>query len=151
MKSNPVLIEWLSSPIRYRWNEPVASELLAFAGKTTFGITCAHQGIVNLALQQWDKHVGKGEEVNYKKYFYVLRPALVLHWLQRRHDVPPMNLQSLVAGLDLLAPELVAEIEGLLERKAEAKEIGTGPRVAPIDFLLIADIRELDSIGTFGF
>lgn len=132
LKPNPVLLEWLSSPIRYRWDEEVCEKLAALAVRTAFGEACVHH-YRNLASGQWAKHVGENATVSYKKYFYILRPALAIHWIRSNPGTtPPMNLQALVAGLPI-ASDLNAEIEDLLQRKAQAKEIGTGARVEAID------------------
>lgn len=132
IKANPVLLEWLSSPIRYSWTPGVCDRLRNFAQKTAFGQACFHH-YRSLAEGQWGRHVGDREQVNFKKYFYILRPALALHWLQVNPSAPPpMNLQDLVAGLPL-SPVLLADMQLLLERKSQAKEIGEGARIPSID------------------
>ena len=132
IKPNPVMLEWLSSPIRYRWNDDVCQRLIQFADKTTFGESCLHH-YRNLAVKQWDKHVGDNLDVLLKKYFYILRPALAISWIkQNPTEQPPMNLQALVEGQDF-PNELVSEIENLLVLKTAAKEIGRGKRIALID------------------
>ncbi len=132
IKPNPVMLEWLSSPIRYRWNEDICARLTRFADKTTFGESCLHH-YRNLAVKQWDKHVGDNTDVPLKKYFYILRPALAISWIKQNPTVqPPMNLQALVAGQSL-DDALVAQIEQLLIAKASAKEIGRGERIPMID------------------
>ena len=132
IKPNPVMLEWLSSPIRYKWNEEVCAKLIDFAAKTTFGESCLHH-YRNLAQKQWDKHVGENRDVLLKKYFYILRPALAICWIRQNPEVqPPMNLQALVAGLDL-PMVLVNEIKRLLNLKSVAKEVGTGDRISLID------------------
>ena len=135
LRANPVLLEWLSSPIRYLWQEGPTAELIALAEKVTFGTASRHH-YLNLGEGQWARHIADQTEVNAKKYFYILRPALALRWLRLNPDVlPPMNLQALVAGLDL-PDETVREIADLVTRKAELSEIGTGPRIAVIDTLI---------------
>ncbi|MEL6646952.1 MAG: nucleotidyltransferase domain-containing protein [Pseudomonadota bacterium] len=140
IKPNPVMLEWLSSPIRYRWSDDVCQRLIAFSEKTTFGEACLHH-YRNLAQKQWDKHVGNSPNVALKKYFYILRPALAICWIRQNVDVqPPMNLQALVEGLNI-APSLVAEIEMLLDLKAVAKEVGSGHRIAEIDAFIHEQIE----------
>ncbi len=132
VKANPVMLEWLSSPIRYRWHDDVCARLTAFAAKTTFGEACLHH-YRNLAQKQWDKHVGDNQEVNFKKYFYILRPALAISWLRQKPATPPpMNLHDLVAGQELQG-DLIKHINTLLVLKSKAKEIGRGQRIAMID------------------
>lgn len=132
IKPNPVMLEWLSSPIRYHWNDAVCDRLIRFADKTTFGEACLHH-YRNLAVKQWGKHVGRNSAVPLKKYFYILRPALAISWIRQNPSVqPPMNLQALVEGQSL-NPELVRNIERLLALKSATKEIGRGARIPMID------------------
>lgn len=132
IKPNPVMLEWLSSPIRYRWNDAVCERLSLFADKTTFGPSCLHH-YRNLAVKQWDKHVGDNADVALKKYFYIIRPALVISWIKQNPLVrPPMNLQALVEGQSL-SSDLIEQIENLLVLKSTAKEIGRGERIPIID------------------
>lgn len=140
IKPNPVMLEWLSSPIRYRWNNAVCEKLNTFAAKTTFGESCLHH-YRNLATRQWDKHVGNNPDVSLKKYFYILRPALAISWIRQVPDkAPPMNLHELVAGQNL-PTSLVAHIETLLELKSKAKEMGRDKRVAVIDEFIQEQMR----------
>lgn len=138
LKPNPVMLEWLSSPIRYRWNEPACGALTQLAKRITHQTACRHH-YLSLGEGQWRKHVGEAEEVNFKKYFYILRPALALRWLRLQPDLlPPMNLQALIERLDL-DRETTSRIADLLEAKAMAKEIGTGARIAEIDRLILSE------------
>jgi len=140
IKPNPVMLEWLSSPIRYRWNEAVCERLNAFAAKTTYGESCLHH-YRNLATKQWDKHVGDSADVSLKKYFYILRPALAISWIRQVPDIPPpMNLHDLVAGQGLPSG-LIAHIQTLLDLKSKAKEIGRGQRIAMIDDFIQEQIQ----------
>jgi len=106
--------------------------LIRFADKTTFGESCLHH-YRNLAVKQWDRHVGDNVDVPLKKYFYILRPALAISWIKQNPTVqPPMNLQALVKGQSL-SDALVGQIERLLVLKSTAKEIGRGERIPMID------------------
>lgn len=135
IEPNPVLLEWLSSPIRYIWREAASERLLTFAATTAHAPAWLHH-YLNLGRRQRRLHIEGRDAVNYKKYFYALRPALALHWLRMRpNQTPPMNLQALAAGLHLEAEALDA-IAALLAKKAQARETGTGPRIAPVDRLI---------------
>ena len=139
IKPNPVMLEWLSSPIRYRWDAAVCARLLEFSGRTTFGAACLHH-YRNVAQKQWAKHVGDNPDVPLKKYFYILRPALAISWIRQKPTLPPpMNMQALVEGQDLPA-DLVQRIEDLLVLKSAAKEIGRGARVAEVDAFIAEQV-----------
>jgi uncharacterized protein len=140
LKPNPVLLEWLSSPIRYCWNDAACTALEALARKITHRTACRHH-YLSLGEGQWQKHVGDAAEVNFKKYFYILRPALALRWLRLHPErPPPMNLQDLVAGVDLDA-DTTNRIAELLDAKSKAKEFGTGARIPEIDALMLGELE----------
>jgi uncharacterized protein len=132
LKPNPVLLEWLASPIFYRWDERVCAELTALGERTAFASACRGH-YLSLAARLFADDIDGRDRVRLKKYLYVLRPALCLAWLRERPGLPPpMNLQDLAAGVTI-ASELDAAIVDLLARKAEASEIGEGSRLAAID------------------
>lgn len=140
LKPNPVMLEWLSSPIRYRWDEPASAALNDLAEKIAHRTACRHH-YLSLGESQWRKHVGEGTEVNLKKYFYILRPALALRWLRMHPDLrPPMNLQTLVAELEI-DRETTARIAELIETKGTTKEMGAGARIAEIDRLILSEFE----------
>lgn len=135
LKPNPVMLEWLSSPIRYVWDDAICDTLIEFSQRVAHRNASLHH-YLHLAESQWVKHVSDNAEVNFKKYFYILRPALAIRWIRLHPEVsPPMNLQAMVEGLDL-PDDTVGEIARLLELKSKAKEIGTGSRIDEIDALI---------------
>ena len=139
LKPNPVLLEWLSSPIRYAWDDAACTLLNDFSRKVAHQTACLYH-YLHLGRTQWQRHIGGKTEINYKKYFYVLRPALAIRWVRLQPDVlPPMNLQALVEGL-AIDNETVADIARLLELKSRAKETGTGERIANIDRLICSEM-----------
>lgn len=132
IKPNPVLLEWLDSPIRYRWDERACDQLHAFSRKTAYGEACLKH-YYHLGSRQWNVYVEGRDIINLKKYFYILRPAMAIRWIRLRPGVPPpMNFQALSMDLDL-PDDLVAEIESLLKRKARSKEVGEAARLPAID------------------
>ncbi len=137
LKPNPVLLEWLASPIRYRWSKAECAALRALSEKIAHKTACRYH-YLNLGESQWRRHVADASDVKMKKYFYILRPALALRWLRMHETIPPMNLHELIAGLDL-DPATVAKITHLLEQKARTREIGTGARIPEIDALIEAE------------
>lgn len=132
LKPNPVLLEWLSSPIRYRWNDDVCERLIAFAKRTAHAKACLHH-YVSVSRRLWNEFVEGRTEVNLKKYFYILRPALCVAWIRERgSEIPPMSLPDLMAGLEL-SPAFREAVSELLARKAQASEIGDGARIRVLD------------------
>jgi len=132
LKPNPVLLEWLSSPIRYRWDDEACAQLRAFAEKTAYARACLHH-YVSLSRRLWDEFVEGREDVNLKKYLYILRPALCIAWIRKRAgEIPPMSLPDLMAGI-ALTDVFREEVRGLLARKAQTSEVGNGARIPALD------------------
>jgi predicted nucleotidyltransferase len=132
LKPNPVLLEWLSSPIRYRWDDEACATLRAFAERTAYARACLHH-YVSLARRMWNEFVEGRESVNLKKYLYILRPAMCIAWIRERSGaIPPMSLPELMAGIELEAG-FREEVMELLARKARTSEVGDGPRLATLE------------------
>lgn len=135
LKPNPVLLEWLSSPIRYCWNDDACAKLKALAEKTAFARACLHHHF-SLSRRLWNEFVEGRDEVNLKKYLYILRPAFCIAWVREREgEIPPMSLPDLMAGVTADAG-LRAAVADLLERKAQASEVGLGRRVDALDVMI---------------
>jgi len=142
LKPNPVMLEWLSSPIRYLWDDDVCARMMALAERTTHGVACAHH-YLSLGERQWRRNVGEEQQVNYKKYLYALRPALALRWVRMaRPGPPPMNLHAMISQLEL-NEDVLRDIAWLLALKAQTREMGLGPRMARVDDLIV---REFDMV-----
>ncbi len=140
LKPNPVMFEWLSSPIRYRWMEAECDKLAAFSRKPAHSTACLYH-YLNMGQRQFDLHLGRDKEIRLKKYFYVLRPALAIRWMRlRSSEIPPMNVQALVQGLDR-APNITAIIDDLIERKARLNETENFERVPELDQMMQAEFE----------
>ena len=137
LKANPVLVEWLTSPIRYREDATVVAVLRDLASRTGSRRPARHH-YLRLGQSQYEKEIAGRDTMRLKRYFYALRPALALLWLRTRKDAPPMDLPSLRAGLEL-GRELDRGIDGLTALKARQSEIGTGPRIGLLDRFIEAE------------
>lgn len=145
IKPNPVLLEWLRSPIVYR-ADPSAMAQLARLGERTAHQRPSRHHYLGLAQSQYRRFIAGKEEVKLKKYFYVLRPALALMWLRKWPDLPvPMALPELRARLDL-SNEVSTFLDMLLEKKRKIRELGSAPRVSAIDSLIEDEISRADAI-----
>ena len=131
MRGNSVVHEWLASPHIYVAHEEFLAALAPIARAWRSAFADAHHYHGLLATQR-GRFIAGRDEVNLKKYFYVVRPALALQWLRERPDPPPMDLPSLLAGVSLPARALAA-LDGLREAKRLASEVGRGPRIADLD------------------
>lgn len=140
LKPNPVLLEWMSSPVHYLWNEQAVSALQAFADKYVTPQSCiAHY--YHLGKRQWDRNIDGRDQVNLKRYFYTLRPALALRWVRMNPDtLPPMNFQALVDGTEI-SQDIRKPIAELLRKKSVASEVGLGARLYELDELITQEFN----------
>lgn len=140
LKPNPVMLEWLSSPIRYIWNDDICEQLTTFSKKVTHGPACLNH-YLHLGGRQWDIYIDGKDEVNLKKYFYIVRPAMAVRWMRLRPAIiPPMNFHELLAGIDL-DDGLTNALNDLLLAKSLSKEIGKAKRVDFIDDFITAEFE----------
>ncbi len=140
LKPNPVLLEWLSSSIKYIWNAEACSALQMFSRHIAHGTACRHHYMRMATLQS-----GDGDVIKLKRYVYALRAAMALRWIDTHHEAPPMNFQTLMAGVEI-PKALKVEIDSLLIKKRDAVELGTGSRIASIEAFLNAEIsRAMDT------
>lgn len=116
-KSNPVLIEWLVSPIKYI-ESPEADKILAFA-KQAASLQALQYHYHRLAQNSWEQIQQNPENVKVKLYCYALRPALALEWMKVNNAPPPMDIASLANNID---KNLQDEIGKLVAIKSKSKE-----------------------------
>ena len=122
-KGNPNVMEWANSPIIYRksedWDNVWKAASAYFSEKSAL---CHYYGTANSTYRG---HLS-GDQIRYKKYFYALRPLLCCRWIERFHEIPPMEFQKLLTLFDDpesgLSAELYAGIQELLARKAITEE-----------------------------
>ena len=138
VKPNPVLHEWLVSPIRYRTHPASFAALQGLAEQVVNSRPAVHH-YLNLGQGQWHRFIEGNDRVNLKKYFYVLRPALALRWLAENDGARvPMALGELRAGT-ALPPDVEHFLDDLVARKKAAKELGAGPRIPALDCFVQAE------------
>jgi hypothetical protein len=142
-----VIIEWLTSPIVYRSLPGFRSELLGLARRLATRESVA-QYYFRLAHRVINTRLRNPEDVDFKKLFFALRPALSLRWLRLNPDasVAPMNLAVLCAGADL-DQEVEQCIERLLATKSASREMGRGAAPCLITDLIFREIAVAE--GTF--
>jgi predicted nucleotidyltransferase len=143
-KSNPVLLEWLHSPLCYRRDEGFLTELRRLAIESYSPAACFHH-YLHMARGNWREYL-HGPTVKLKKYLYVLRPVLACRWIEAGGGVVPVEFGTLVAAQVTDVP-LRQAIDGLLARKQATGELGAGPAIPEIDSFLAAEIERLSAVA----
>jgi hypothetical protein len=137
-KGNATAIEWLRSPIIYTGDGEFRDGLLsladAIAERSAIGRHYLH-----VAIQQRDG------AATLKRFFYVLRPAAALRWLDAHPTaaVPPMDLPTLLeeGEVDTDVREAASELIAL---KARTRELGTGTPPAVLERFVATQLERAE-------
>lgn len=143
-KSNPVLIEWLQSPVVYTGAPKFMEEMLVLA-QQFHSPRAAHYHYFHMARKTLREHLC-GERVRLKKYFYAIRPVLACIWIERGMGIPPMTLTELLDGV-MPQGSIRDEILDLREQKIRTPEFGDGLPLPVIQSFLSSEIERLSAIS----
>jgi predicted nucleotidyltransferase len=139
-KSNPPLLEWLHSPIVYHDRFGLAGRLRDLLPTYYSQLSCAHH-YLHMAEGNFREYL-RGDTVRTKKYLYVLRPLLALHWIETHSGSPPVLFDTLVEVI-LPSGQLKNAVHELLARKKAGGELEEGPRIPAISDYLEKELARL--------
>lgn len=145
-KSNPVIWEWLQSPLLYSAGLTLDLREFRSVFDPFFSPIAACHHYSSICRNTLNQEL-RGGTVKIKKYFYMLRPLLAAVWIQRHEAIPPMEFALLLPLLDD-RPKVKSCIADLLERKLHTDERIPIDRVATIDDFLIGELARLDKIAS---
>jgi predicted nucleotidyltransferase len=145
-KSNPVLFEWLKSPIVYHKDEQFISVINELA-KPYFSPISSVYHYLYMADGIF-RHYFQTDKVKIKKYFYVLRPIMACMWIETYKEPPPMEYDKLMTQIH--NKELLEIITELLKRKKSGVELGIERRMPVINTFIESMLRHFkDTLNTF--
>jgi predicted nucleotidyltransferase len=139
-KSNAVVLEWLQSPIRYRWNANLSEALLALAKDASQVAALTYH--YDRMARRYFADLRDVTRVPIKKYFYALRPALALRWISDRSEPPPMDFSTLLDG-SRMPSDFNEKCRSLVARKATAREKETVERQPILDRFLTQALADV--------
>jgi len=164
-KSNPPLLEWLSSPIIYKElgaqaplpatslsdathstiEQPTIAQQLRDAVAEFYSPVSAFHHYLHMAQGNYREFL-KGDIVWIKKYFYVLRPLLAIRWIEIDPTRPvPMEFQKLVdACVD--SADIRSAIDELLTRKRAGQELDRQPKIEALSRFIEIELTRLEKI-----
>jgi uncharacterized protein len=143
LKGNPVLFEWLASPIVYREDQTVMVRYRELA-QHLFRPRRAFQHYLSMARRNFQDL--QGETVRLKKYLYVLRPILACRWIEQERGQPPMLFESLLDASQMRR-QLRTEVDNLLARKRAGEELAEAPRQPAIHRFISTELERLTQVG----
>ena len=146
-KSNPPLLEWLHSPIVYRDRHGVAKRLRELLPLFFSAKACSYH-YLSMAKNTYRGYLS-GDQMWTKKYFYLLRPLLAIRWIEFGLGIPPTEFTRMLEPT-VDSPDLLSEINALLEAKRSGQELDLGPRIDPIHDFVESELRRHEAAGGFG-
>jgi uncharacterized protein len=141
LRGNPVLFEWLVSPIPYL-ERPLA-EGFRDAAFSVFDPVKAYRHYLSMARGQRRTYL-LGESVRQKKYFYAVRPLLACRYLLAHRSIVPMRFFDL---MDAVAPpaEVRDTLVEMLRTKRQASEAAEAQRLPVLDRWIEQSLEALDA------
>lgn len=143
-KSNPAIIEWLSSPIVYIDNGFFAAAARSLI-EETYSIEKGIYHYRSMAKTNYRGYLQK-ELVPIKKYFYVLRPLLSIMWLEKYQTQAPIEFDRLLALVENNT-ELLAAIQKLMLRKKSSLEKEVAPTIPILNEFIESELLRLERIA----
>jgi predicted nucleotidyltransferase len=128
-KSNPVLFEWLNSPIIY-YKDGYSYKIMKQLSKEYFSPISSVYHYLHMASGNYRQYL-KANEVKIKKYFYVLRPIMACMWIEKYKETPPMEFEKLL--IMITENKLLEKITELLNKKRAGIELGIEPKIETIN------------------
>ncbi len=129
--SNPAVFEWACSPAVYRTTPEWEKLKLLF--KDFFIMHKMLYHYISMAKNNMRNYFC-GEEIQLKKYLYILRPLLACEWIMKKNCPPPTEFSILQKAV--LPPKLNSFMDKLLAAKKKAGEKQTGHHISELDFFI---------------
>lgn len=149
-KSNPQLIEWLQSPIIYKFNDVMEFFNAYNLIKKFYSPKATAYHYYHMARGNYREYLKK-EKVRLKKYLYVVRPLLANCYVQDCEGFPPVNIEELMAyfrGDTEDFNELVLkEIDALLIKKRSGNEMGMSDQIPALNEWIEVCLKNLNPDG----
>ena len=116
-KSNAPMLEWLDSPILYRYDAEFLDRLKALSAGFFSPIATVHH---YLSMSKKYIEACQGPELKLKRYFYALRTAVAARWIREQGTMPPTDFTQMLPNLDSALGTKIKELIALKAGKGEA-------------------------------
>jgi predicted nucleotidyltransferase len=140
-KSNPVLFEWLNSPIVY-YKDTYFYSIVEQLSKEYFSPLPAVYHYLHMASGNYRQFL-QADEVKIKKYFYVLRPIMACMWIEKYQEAPPMEFGKLLTLIS--GQELLDKITELLAKKKSGIELGVEPKIKVVNDFIEESLKHFEN------
>ncbi len=143
-KSNPSIVEWLSSLDSYYKNAR-AFTLLDDTMRQYFNPFTLAKHYTSVAVSHYDTYLQGKNNVAPKKYLYALRAILSAHFVTTHHTPAPIVFSELLS-VSAIDSWVLTHINQLLALKARTKEEQAFPASTTLNSFITASIEKLYSL-----
>jgi uncharacterized protein len=143
-KSNPPLLEWISSPIVYRSDEEFLKAFRELAKKCYSPGRCLLH-YLHMADGNWKDYLCGRSEVSIKKYLYVLRPLLGCIWIEAELGPVPISFPHVIERV-CKDSRIKNEINKLIDSKRAGTELGKGSPNPTLNEFIKGELGRLESL-----
>lgn len=160
-ESNPSILEWLYSSTIYRDDGFFKKSCVVIINMMHTGLSLMYH-YKSMAYTNWITHLALGtqEEVNRKKYFYVIRPICILQYLLEQHvekDIATEDDNHINFEIDTnkilgclkskIKVEAYDQILSLIEEKQLGNKLDESKRCEHIDEWIMEQFERFDAIN----
>ena len=142
-RSNPRLLEWISSPIVYVSPHGVIEQMWALAPSYFSAYVCGQHHI--RAARFYFEQAIQEEKAHVKWLFYTLRSVLVLKWIEETHTISPMSFWTRADRL-ISDAALRQAIQALFIAKQQSAEQSFIPRMPVLEQFCAQEIARLNHV-----
>ena len=143
--TNPALLEWLASPIRYRDSE--LREELADIARKYHSPSAIHWHYLKMAEGNFRQYINnpskRNEAVLTKKYLYVVNPLCKLLYYEHRHELPPLDFMETLGGGINIPGQIADTMVEIVNLKRSGLEMGRGPANIQLNTWIESEIARL--------
>ncbi len=118
-KSNASLLERIQSPILYKSDSKFLTEINLLA-QSQYSRKATIHHYLSMAAKFFEE-IKELEQYKLKKFFYLLRSAIVCKWILEKDVMPPIEFKKMLDGLSF-DQRLLKRIDELIVLKAKSSE-----------------------------
>lgn len=138
VKSNPSIMEWISSSSFYTGKDSYALRKLVELCPQFYSPLSSYWHYMSMARGNWNSYLKGRDKVSVKKYLYVMRGILSARWVGTYLSQPPLNFSMLLKMVD--DPDVLSLLGQILVKKASSDELLTGDRIGTLDQFIEAEL-----------
>lgn len=139
VKSNPSIMEWISSASFYTGSDSYALRKLVELRPQFYSPLSSYWHYMSMARGNWNSYLRERSEVSIKKYLYVMRGILSARWVGTYLSQPPLNFSMLLQIVD--DPAVLSSLGQILMKKVSSDELLAEDRISVLDQFIEAELE----------